>query len=315
MDRASRNLLVLGSVTLILGAYGVCGFVAYGILPLLDGRGRGDTPGLLAVTGLGVLLALVTFRGCRSIWRQTLATRELSRRIEPAALAPPAHLSAAARRAGLADRVTLLRSSDPCSFVYGARAPRVVISSGLLSKLSADELRAALEHERYHVRNLDPLRDAIAAAAVDAMFFLPVLRSLRGRYMEARELTADRRAMVIVGPGPLAGALLKAAEGTAAGETAIPLAAPRLIEVRLAQLETGREPRLTPIDRRSLASTALGAFAFLVLLATTPLAIGGAVELSNELRPTSLLEGAVVCVLPPAAVAVLTHRRLTARIP
>jgi Peptidase family M48 len=36
--------------------------------------------------------------------------------------------------------------------------PRVVVSQGLLERLSDAELRAVLEHEGYHVANLDPLK-------------------------------------------------------------------------------------------------------------------------------------------------------------
>jgi Zn-dependent protease with chaperone function len=69
------------------------------------------------------------------------------------------------------------------------------------------------------------------------MFFLPALRMLGVRYEAARELAADRRAVGIVGPRPLAGALLKAIEGAPVDRPAtIPLAARRSIDSRLVQL-------------------------------------------------------------------------------
>jgi beta-lactamase regulating signal transducer with metallopeptidase domain len=192
--------------------------------------------------------------------------------------------------------------------------PRVAISSGLLARLSGGELRAALEHERYHVERLDPLRSALAGAAVDAMFFLPVLRTLRGRYEAARELAADRRAVEIAGARPLAGALLKAIEGGAAERPpTVPLAAPQTIDSRLTQLETGREPRPAGIDRRSLGASALGASVFLILLVGAPLAVGGSADLSRELGPAGLLEGAAICLLPLAAATALFYRRLSTR--
>jgi Zn-dependent protease with chaperone function len=314
MDRAARNFLALAAISLALAAYGICGLVAYGIVPLLQGRGPGGAVGVLTVLGLGVLLGVSIMRGCRTLRRQTSAARGLSRRVDRAALAIPPRLLLAAREAGLSDRVTLLDSTEPCSFVYGVLAPRVVISSALLSRLSDVELRGALEHERYHVQSLDPLRDALADAAVDAMFFLPAMRTLGARYEAARELAADRRAVGIVGPRPLAGALLKAMEGAPAERQAtIPLAARRSIDSRLIQLETGREPVPAGIDIATLGATTLGAGVFVALLVAAPLAIGGGGELSRELGPASLLEGAAYCLLPLAAASVLVYRRLTSR--
>jgi Zn-dependent protease with chaperone function len=314
MDRAARNLLALAAIVLTLTAYGLCGLIAYGIMPLLEGRTGDGGVGLLAVVGLGMLLALSIYRGGRTLRREAVATRELSRRLDATTLAVPIQLLLAARDVGLAGRVSLVDSSECCSFVYGAVVPRVAISSGLLARLAADELRAALEHERYHVERLDPLRSALAGAAVDATFFLPALRTFRGRYEAARELAADRRAVEIAGTRPLAGALLKAVEGGVPERPAtISLAAPQLIDLRLAQLETGREPRSAGMDRRSLGASALGACVFLILLAGAPLAVGGGGDLSRELGPASLLEGAALCLLPLAAMTALIYRHLSAR--
>jgi Zn-dependent protease with chaperone function len=314
MDRAARNLLALAAIALMLAAYGICGFLAYGVVPLLEGRTASDWIGLLAVAGLGMLLVVSFGRGARALRRQAVATRELSHVIAEAGLTPPPRLRIAARDAGLAGRFTLIDSPEGCSFVYGALMPRVAISSNLLSRLSQEELQAALEHERYHVQRLDPLRGALAGAAVDAMFFLPALRTLCSRYEVARELAADRQAVERAGSRPLAGALLKAMEGAPAEHPAtIGLASPELIDRRLAQLEGGPAPQLDAASSGMLGATVLGAFAFLALLAGAPLSIGGGSDVWRELGPASLLEGAALCLLPLAAVAGLIYRRLTIR--
>jgi Zn-dependent protease with chaperone function len=311
MDRAARNLLALAAIVLTLAAYGLCGFIAYGVKPMFDGRTGDDGLGPLAVIGLGVLLATSIYRGGGTFRRRAAATRDLSRRLGTAQPPPTTPLLDAARGAGLAGRVTLLDSNECCCFVYGMVAPRVAISSGLLARLSPDELRATLEHERYHVEGLDPLRSALADAAVDAMFFLPALGTLRARYEAARELAADRRAIDASGTRPLAGALLKAVEGGAIEHPAtISLAASQTIDSRLTQLETGRAPRPAGWERRKLAASALGAGAFLVLLAAAPPAAGGSADVSRELGPASLLEGAILCLLPLALTVTLLFGRL-----
>jgi Zn-dependent protease with chaperone function len=314
MDRAGRNFLALTTVALVFGAYGLCALIAYGVLPLAEGRSQNSGLASLAAAGLATLLVLSAFRAARTLRREMTAARALSRRIEADAIPIPSMLVLAAREVGLAGRVQVVDSARSCSFVYGALAPRVVLSGGLLSRLSGVELRAALEHERYHVLSLDPLRDALARAAVDGLFFFPALKSIHRRYEAARELAADRRAVTLVGSRPLAAALLKAMEGAGEAPPAtVALAAPGVMEARLTQLETGREPGLAAVDGRSLAATALGALAFLILLAGIPLAAGGSRELARELGPASLLEGAILCLLPLTAVAALIYRRLWIR--
>jgi Zn-dependent protease with chaperone function len=314
MDRATRNFVMLSATALVLVAYGLCGLIAYGILPLLDGRASGDPIGLFAVAGLGALLTVSIFLGVRTLWREGTAARALSRHIDTTALPQPSDLRLAAREAGLSGRVSLVDSPKCCSFVYGALAPRVALSRSLHARLSIDELRAALEHERYHVDSLDPLRSVVSRAAVDGLFFLPALRTLQGRYEVARELAADRRAVRLVGPRPLAGALLKAMEAATTDHPAtIPLATPRSLDSRLDQLETGREPTPAGLDRISLGATALGVLAFLALLVTAPLAAGGGVNLIRGLAPASLLEGAIICLLPLVAASAVVYRRLRVR--
>lgn len=319
MDRASRNFLALASIALTLVGYGFCGVIAYGFLPLLQGRTGEGFIGLLAVICLGALLTLPAVLAARALRREAAATRGLSRRIEAAALAPPPGLRLAALEAGLATRITLVDSQESCSFVYGALMPRVAISSGFLARLSAEELRAALEHERYHVQRLDPLRSTLASAAVEALFFLPALRILYKRYETARELAADRRAASVCGARPLAGALLKAIDGAVATErpATVPLAGPQLIDLRLAQLETGREPKLIGFGLLGLGGSALGALASLALFIAAPLATGGSADvggaLARELAPGVLLEGAALCLVPIAVAMGWTYWRLSLR--
>jgi Zn-dependent protease with chaperone function len=313
MDRATWNFLVLAAIALVVGAYGLCALVAYGIVPLLEGRGGGGLA-FIALTALATLVVVSAFRAARTLRREVAAAQALSRRIGAGAIPAPERLRIAANETGIEGRVVLIDSASACSFVFGIRSPRVVLSTGLLSRLSAEELRAALEHERYHVLCLDPLRGTVARVVVEALFFLPALRTLNRRYETGRELAADRRAAATVGRRPLAGALLKAMEGVAGEEpAAVALAAPAVIDSRLAQLETGREPRPRRIDAFSLVATGLGALAFAALLVGVPLAIGGGTDLSRELGPASILEGVAFCLLPLTFVTALGYRRLSIR--
>src|SRR5205807_10105183 len=120
------------------------------------------------------------------------------------------------------------------------------------------------EHERYHVRNLDPLKVLLVRALPATFFFVPALAALRSRYVAGRELAADRRAVQECGRGPLVGALLKVVRGPAWSEleVAAAIGGPELLEVRVAQLESGREPRVAALTPRMIALSALGAVVF-----------------------------------------------------
>jgi Zn-dependent protease with chaperone function len=179
-----------------------------GIAGLLD---SGDS--LLPVLLFIVLVVAGLALGARSITRQIIASSRLARRVRGLALELPDELALAASEVGLGGRVVLLAVPERFSFAYGVLTPRVAISQGLVEGVSDEELRAVLEHEHYHVCNLDPLKVVLVQALSAAFFFLPILDSLRARYLAGREFAADRRAVRACGRRPLVGALLKVVRG------------------------------------------------------------------------------------------------------
>jgi Zn-dependent protease with chaperone function len=316
MDSPTRNFLALLGIGTVLGTYAIWGFVAYVTIPLLGSGDQLAAACVLPAIILAALLAVSTGLALRRLRRQVSASHRLSRRIQRAALPPTSKLQAAADLVGLEGRVGVVDSEEPFSFVYGALVPRVAISRGLLENLTAEELRAALEHERYHVRNLDPLRGLIGKLLSDAFFLLPSLEVLRSRYETGRELVADQRAEQACGSRPLLGALLKALEGPEP-ESALraSLAAPDLLDARVSRLETGRMPRLAVASSSSLAWSTLGASAFLFVFVSAMIGVGGTSALvravAYELSPTGFLLDAL-CVAPLAALG-LSYRRVARR--
>lgn len=96
---------------------------------------------------------------------------------------------------------------QPAAFCFGLRRPRVVVTSGLLDRLDADEQAAVIWHELEHARNHEPLKCLLARLAANSFFWIPVLRDLLDRFMLAKELVADRRAVAATSVRALAGAL------------------------------------------------------------------------------------------------------------
>jgi len=318
MDSPTRNFLGLVGISATLAAYPICGFIAYVLIPLV-----GLSPGALAHLGPVCLLpamALTALVGtsaglaARTLGRQMSASRRLSRRVRSLALPPPPELSAAAKASGLDGRVTVVDSPEQFSFVYGILVPRVAIGRGFLESLTAEELRAALEHERYHVRHLDPLRALLGKALTEAFFLLPALKVLRLRYEAGRELAADRRAECVGGRRPLLGALAKALEEPGREPViTVSLADPGLLDARISRLETGRAPALASVSVQSLFSSALGACSFLLLLVAAVVGLGGTPALASmaadELSASGTLLGAL-CAAPVVALFGLAYWRL-----
>jgi Zn-dependent protease with chaperone function len=319
MDSPGRSFLSLLGLASVLATYSLCGFVALIVLPLIEGAApsHGSVLCLLPAASLGGVLMTATWRGGRSMRANLIASRKLGERIEATAIRHPPRLGSAVASADLRGRVDLVDEEGAFSFSYGLLAPRIAISSGLLDRLSDQELRAALEHERYHVRNLDPLRSLIAAAVSDGFFLLPYLSVLRARYEAGRELAADLCAERACGRRALLAALVKALDGSDPGQAIGPsLAAPALLDARVRRLETGRNPRLPRLDLPTLARSVYGGAALTALFALALLGLGGVGALqqaaSTELEARTDILG-LACLVPLFALPALALWRLRQR--
>lgn len=304
LDTANRSFVVLAGSSLLAGM-ALCGAVGCLLATLVvsrvarDGLGAAVDGGRwLALVFIGLVVAGLLL-GLRSLCRQLAASRRLGHRVRQTALPLPAGLQAAAERAGLAGRVRLVAAPECFSFVYGALTPRVVVSNGLLQATAPEELDAVLAHERYHVRNLDPLKVLISSTVPSTLFYLPALSALHTQYMAGRELAADRRAIDRTGQAPLAGALVKVVGGPRWEEfaAAAAISGAELLDVRIDQLETGAEPRL-PAPTRAAVGLSLAAA---LLLVGAIAAFGGGSALTDAIgepvRGVSVLAG-VACVIP-----------------
>ena len=326
LDTANRSFAHLLGASLLIGMFVLCGAVGCVLFVLVASQiGR---HGLDAFSSEGhslwpavVFIGVVGGGAAVGVWslvRQVRASRRLGRRVRGLALPLPVALTEAAGKARLGGRVVLVDSAERFSFAYGAITPRVAVSHGLFEAASAKELDAVLEHEHYHVRNLDPLKVLLARALPAAFFYLPAFRSLHQRYVAGRELAADRRAVDRWGRKPLAGALFKVVRGPAWPElqTAAAIGGPELLDVRVAQLESGTEPRVAQTTPAVLVASALCALVLSGLFVASVISFGGASAVAHatgtSLRPLDAA-GGVLCAAPWAAGAWLGYRWLSRR--
>jgi len=166
-------------------------------------------------------------------------------------------------RPGADDTVVL---DHPVAAAYCLPIGKVVVTTGALESLTSRELRAALAHERAHLRQRHHLLLTGASACARALPFVPLLREAAVELPRLVELAADDAAALRCGRRELAAALRKLAAGAfpdealgAAGWTA-----------------AERVERLTG-DRRALPRAArAGLAAVLTLLMGAPVGLTAA---------------------------------------
>jgi Zn-dependent protease with chaperone function len=326
LDQANRSFLAFVSVALLFGATVLCGAIGSVLVPLSLARMShagllglwNDPASLLAPLVLLGLILVGVGLGARAVVRQAIASRVLSRRVRALATKAPESLVEAARQIGLAGRVVLVDAGDSFSFAYGVMTPRVAVSRGLLERATEDELRAVLEHERYHVRNIDPLKAAIVRVLSEALFILPALESLRTRYVASRELAADRRAVALCGRRPLAGALLKVVRGPDWSELggAAAISSPELLDVRVVQLETGSEPKPEALEAKSVILSLGGAALFTAIFLVSVDGLGGAAAVYHATGTglvAATLLGTLSCTAPFAGAGLVIYSLVALR--
>lgn len=295
LDAANRSfytLVGLAAVPYLALATVGCGLISYVIARLAaDGGSALTGPGwdLRLALGFLTVLGTSTVASGWSLQRQWRATRGLEAHVRSRSASRGPAVDALAGDVDLPSGVDVVDEDDPFCFTYGIRTPRVAVSTGLLDRVTGDELGAVLTHERYHVRNNDPLKLMVARSLTRAFFFLPALTYLHRRYLAARELAADRRAVRDWGRTPLVGALVKAVSGPGWSEmgAAAAIGGSAHLELRVDQLERGAEPAFPPLPRPVLWATSAGLTALVAMLVAAVSAAGGRDALMERMDSSS----------------------------
>jgi hypothetical protein len=176
-------------------------------------------PAAMLALAVGALALASLWRGLRSARRQLRASRRYLRTLSISGEEVAVD--------GTACRVIETERRE--AFCAGYLYPRVFVSRGVLSELSAEELRAVVTHERHHVDRRDPLRLLVARSLADGLFFVPLLRCSGERCATLGELAADEAVVKrLEGRGALASALLKFSAPGAQPATVAGIAAERV---------------------------------------------------------------------------------------
>ncbi|HEV2250596.1 MAG TPA: M56 family metallopeptidase [Candidatus Limnocylindria bacterium] len=276
-DRAFGSLVILA---LASGALLIALLAA--LLPrgfALTTGGAADPASVVAVLVLILATVGVTL-GLVSLFGQLLATLSLIRTLLSRRVTVSRRVAGLAADLGLAGRIDIVRDVRPFSFCYWFRRPRICLSTELITRLDDAELRAVLLHERYHLRQRDPLRLVIARYFAAGLYVVPVVEELVEYYSVQKEVAADQAAVrAMGGVRELASALFKALPDADDVELGllVPVGSLSVTEARIDQLVDGQAVPLV-LSRASIALSggALAAAAILALadgLHPAPLAV------------------------------------------
>src|SRR4029077_11925926 len=160
----------------------------------LAARGAEDTADVVAA--LVLLLAVCGISlGLATLFRQLVATAVLIRGLVAQKVALPPSVDLAASGLDLDGRIDVVADERPFSFCYWFISPRICLSTALVERLDPDELRAVLYHERYHLRQRDPLRQIVARYFSAGLYVVPVVDELLAFHTLQKEIEADQEAV------------------------------------------------------------------------------------------------------------------------
>ncbi len=125
--------------------------------------------------------AVIVFALCRFVWRWIS-----SRRVEKLA----AQMSAGEDESG----VLVARSQDDFSFTVGVREGFVVVSRGLVDRITEEQLHALLAHEQAHIERKDNMWHLIVELAATLALPMPLGFVYAHRWRATAEADCDLRA-------------------------------------------------------------------------------------------------------------------------
>lgn len=144
----------------------------------------------ITVIAVAVTLAAVTL--LRVVWfvhTESTRRRRLIADLRSRGTISSGKASSAAASAGV--HVHVVDDDAHYAFTTGLSRPRVYVSRGMVSRLSLEELKAVVRHERYHAVHLHPLQSYVIGLITYAFFFVPFFKDIRDHVALGREVQAD----------------------------------------------------------------------------------------------------------------------------
>ena len=222
---------------------------------------------------VGLTTAFLAWSNVRGSWR----IGRIINQLDVNAAAPPteqvAIVNSIADKSGLS--VGLVMSDYPLSFVWGFRRSKLILSSGLLRALTADELTGVLEHEvAHHSRRDNLIKLFLSLCSYSSLAFSLSRVIVTWRATEVEMICDEYAAERTTRPLEVAEALVKLRRETLAREiTSDPIAKPAIASSFVSNTALTFERR---VDR-------------LLTLVDDP-------RSARQVRPLPVSTGAILCV-------------------
>lgn len=89
----------------------------------------------------------------------------------------------------------IISNPAPIAITMGFIFPKIIISTGLISLLTDEELKAVIYHETYHKDNRDPFKMFLLSLCASTIRYIPILKWFNHQYRIIQEVLADEFAI------------------------------------------------------------------------------------------------------------------------
>lgn len=232
---------VSGPVWLPEGLAVVCQRCVAASNPFANGTIDTGVPRVLLLILPSVLAGMLAVGAGAEYLRRLRRSRETARVV----------LRGAVPRTVLGHEVSVVTDARPFALALAPRHGGIVVSSGALEVLEAEELAAVLAHERAHLEQRHHLLLDLVASLCRRTRWVPLLGAVEKALPHYLEIAADDRARARSGTLPLVAALLKFGDAVAPvpgrpGTAVLHAAGPERVRALVSPITgmTGRVPAL-----------------------------------------------------------------------
>lgn len=163
-------------------------------------------PDTAMVVAIGILFGTGLLFGLIFFTRQVYKVYQLKRELSKNAINVRGYGS-------IENDLMIVNDKRAFALTFGIFHPIIYISNGLLIKLTPQESRSVIIHERYHQKNHHPIRILLLNTLKTMLFFLPIAKSVVSKITIQYELLSDKSAIAGTSRSALARALVKTLEG------------------------------------------------------------------------------------------------------
>jgi hypothetical protein len=89
------------------------------------------------------------------------------------------------------DKIVVIQRKSDHAFNYGVKSQKIMLSKGLIRKLTSDQLEAVVLHELYHLKNKHSLLLILSETFSSTLFFLPIVKEVHKKMKAVFENQAD----------------------------------------------------------------------------------------------------------------------------